>query len=619
MEELYSISTIRYNWNTEGFVKTKDYGEYKIFVPNNTGALNISLFDSSNPNDEVKLSKELEEIANHYFANLNNSDVARVVQYIYLYQLFKLNDISYSYNKPSAKDKSGLLVDDARFVLTKIKNLTDKDLTKFSHDVAKFNYYQYVKPYRIKKRWERWEVEYEDSTKLHAEKNGIPVDEYILTAGYTQMYEKARENMSQYIEDWFKEEDGTLIADLEKKMTVFNDILDLQNEVKRINPSEFDKLCQIISFPNGRYYKKDSLIFIKANNINMKAGKIQQYYAFLGIDLETVKNNYVMSLQNDSCRWIKTPKVVVTSNTFRNYDTAYATDCYNLLSGPTGGHKMSVEETTQPVDSTENPVPKDSKLLVKRRPQVDRRQDVAGGKSASEAAMLPFNGGQPKIDRRGLARIEPFKHSIPKTEFDPIDIQKEKERRKLSASEAVVLWQDDAMKAKSRDAAFYCFTQATSAYSQKIGKINTNNDKSTKIKKGIWDELKKQEIVEDNKKNLNKNISDIDKLFRQKIEDATNEQERTELKNDYSRYNNWIVTINKHSRKIDNGPQSFDKTLNMQEKIALFLEKTMENIEKYPNECPSCKTIKEETINNANRIIEQRIKRREELKRKNKL
>jgi len=602
-KEFESITTIRYNWNTDGFIKTKDFGDYRIYAPDNTGALNISLFDSSSPNDEIKLSEELERIANHYFANLNNSDVVRVVQYIFLYQLFKLNDISYSYRKSPAKDKSDLLVDDARFVLNKIKNMTDNDLAGFSGDVAKFIYYQYTKPRIIKKRWEKWEAEYEDLTQQYAEKDAMDVEEYKQTMEYEQKYKKARQDMSQYMEEWFKEEDKTLIADVEKDLPTLSDILELQNEIKSINPTEFDKLCQVISFPNGAYYREDSLIFIKANNINMKARKVQQYYEFLGIDLETVKNNYVKNLQNDSCRWIKTPKIVVTSNTFRNYDTIYATNKYNILCGPTGGHRIGISETSvKQVEASEKP----------------RTIEQVFNNNSPNAGLAKNNKSdkvQVQNNRRGLASLEAFKYPEKMTQYgSPVDKRKLMERRNMGAVQATIRWGEDGVRSISKGSvedAYGNMQQGGESMSQIIKEIYIPKDESNRIKNILMSQKIEQEkeahrkkAIGGNKENFEKNFSEIESSFRKRIGTARDKKEHDQLTGKYAEFDRLRTKINGYNNKVNTGDT--ERILITQSKQAKAVQEFTKTIKELGVDCSDCERDAQEMIKQADDIMRER-------------
>lgn len=554
-----TIGTVRFNWNTRGLINMKDFGRYKIYVRNNTGALHISLFDHTDPNAETGLSAHLEEMANQYFANLNNSDVARVAQYIFLYQLFRLHDISYAYAIPPVKDKSDLLVKDARSVLTKLKNLTDKDISRFAGDVARFSYYHLVKPYRIGKRWEKWEADYADSTG--------------------KQREKARLEMTQYLREWFQEEDAYLVADTEREQAISGVIKELQKVIRETDPSGFDKLCRIISFPNGNYYTADSMILERANHINRLVRKIQKYNEFLGIDLEKIKDNYVMNLQDDSSRWFKTPKVVITANTFRNYETAYATDRYNLLGGPTGGHSVKGADIEV------------RQVTAAEKPQVKERVFTGTGKT------------------RGLAGIEAFQHAEVTYEYKHADKKKEAERRKLPALDAALLWSNDAVTSSSKDEAYYNMVQTNLAMSQDVGKMdfkNSNVSESDKIDRAIRSQLEKHQReaswinnVEGNKTEFQDFFTEMDSFFRQKMKNAPDEQTYKELVHDYSEFNRIQERIHNTHIRMKSFSKKARQMLDIQERMSAGVANFATGMAaKYKEECPDCETM----VRNANKL-----------------
>jgi hypothetical protein len=76
--------TVTYNWNTIGVGYKEMIGAYPVFALNRTGALAVSYIAE----DDLRLSGQ-EERAYRYFAQLNNPDLARVVQYAALYQIFR--------------------------------------------------------------------------------------------------------------------------------------------------------------------------------------------------------------------------------------------------------------------------------------------------------------------------------------------------------------------------------------------------------------------------------------------------------------------------------------------------------------------------------------------------
>lgn len=106
MRELYiqeEIDSILFNWNTAGLGYTAEVGPYEVFALNRTGALPLTYgFDSD-------LAAAYEEVAYDYFAQLSNPDLARVVQYTALYQIFDRFGISTQAGAPQGSLQPGYL------------------------------------------------------------------------------------------------------------------------------------------------------------------------------------------------------------------------------------------------------------------------------------------------------------------------------------------------------------------------------------------------------------------------------------------------------------------------------------------------------------------------------
>ena len=90
------LSELVYNWNTAGAMYAIDRDGYTIYTLGRTGSLPVSYFNSQERSQSI--GYRYENQAYHYFSTLGNTDLARVVQYTALYQLFIDNNISYSGN-----------------------------------------------------------------------------------------------------------------------------------------------------------------------------------------------------------------------------------------------------------------------------------------------------------------------------------------------------------------------------------------------------------------------------------------------------------------------------------------------------------------------------------------
>ena len=93
------VSELTYNWNTEGVGYIVEDSEYSVYALNRTGSLPVSYI----PGDATQTSEQdpvyqAEQNAYNFFSTLSNPDLAKVVQYAAMYQIFQNFDIHLLYN-----------------------------------------------------------------------------------------------------------------------------------------------------------------------------------------------------------------------------------------------------------------------------------------------------------------------------------------------------------------------------------------------------------------------------------------------------------------------------------------------------------------------------------------
>ena len=102
---------VTFNWNTKGAAYLISYDDYEVTALNRTGALPVSYFPEGDIDEySEKQAKKMEEIAYDYFANQNDPNLIRVVQYAALYQIFSNYGVgcysSYQYNISKHTDRT---------------------------------------------------------------------------------------------------------------------------------------------------------------------------------------------------------------------------------------------------------------------------------------------------------------------------------------------------------------------------------------------------------------------------------------------------------------------------------------------------------------------------------
>ncbi|MEG2337194.1 MAG: hypothetical protein RSC04_05595, partial [Bacteroidales bacterium] len=281
-----------YNWNTENAMYAIDLPVYTIYTLNRTGALPVSYFNSQSSG--VSIGSSYERRAYQYFATLNNTDLARVVQYTALYQLFIDNQVAYSGRTYSAypANKPYLLQKSVRKLLENIKQLNLEQLGAMADSIAKNRFESYQKE-QILQQMASYEAR----------------DHYSYTND-----DKTR-NFNQ--------------VHRENKQQIEQDLRGIKASLEAEEATEFTALCKYLAYPRGERLTYSAKVYARIS----LARRIQQFIQeigkpnmiYLGIDLKEVKNFYVAQLSHSAARYLKTPSVIITFNDFLT----------------TGGHNLS--------------------------------------------------------------------------------------------------------------------------------------------------------------------------------------------------------------------------------------------------------------------------------------
>jgi hypothetical protein len=286
------LSELVYNWNTANTMYAIDLPEYTIYTLNRTGALPVSYFRSQNSGNSV--GAQYERQAGNYFARVGNTDIARVVQYVALYQLFMDNGVTYKgklLQSSFPSQKPYLLSKPCKDLMDILKNLTDSQIDAISDSLASLHFVAYVEE-QVNKQLRQNEREY----------NFTYTDEHL-----KDIYR----NVNQ-----------------DEKRSMVEEFRGVRSMLKGLSEEEYTKLVRYLAYPRGttinsRETYNRMLQAQKVNNLLRHVGK--NNLPLLGIDLAKVRDYFVGSLRNSGGRYLKTPSVIVT---------------YNDLN-TTGGHNIS--------------------------------------------------------------------------------------------------------------------------------------------------------------------------------------------------------------------------------------------------------------------------------------
>ena len=296
------LNELVYNWNTAGAMYAIDREGYTIYTLGRTGSLPVSYFNSQERSQSIGYRYESQ--AYHYFATLGNTDLARVVQYTALYQLFIDNNISYSGNTyPSfPKNKPFLLYKPTVELLDKIRQLSDEELGLLSDSLSQRSFVRFQKE---------------------------EVDKHL------------RENEQRHNISYSKENIDAIYSNVHRdtKAGIGRSLQEVKNTLCCLSEEQYKQLARYLSYPRGvKIHDRESYnTMLRGRRVNMLMREVGKNNLDLlsrpdgsnifkdGMDLKDVKNWFAANLKGNAGRYMKTSSLIIT----------YA----DLLT--TGGHNLS--------------------------------------------------------------------------------------------------------------------------------------------------------------------------------------------------------------------------------------------------------------------------------------
>ena len=285
------LNELVYNWNTAGAMYAIDREGYTIYTLGRTGSLPVSYFNSQERSESI--GYRYENQAYHYFATLGNTDLARVVQYTALYQLFIDNNISYSGNTyPSfPKNKPFLLYKPSKDLLDKIRQLDGEEIGLLADSLSQRSFKSYQKE-RVDKR-----------LRENEQKHNISYSEEQIDVIYQNVHRDTKAGIGRSIQE-------------------------VKSMLGGLSEEQFKQLARFLSYPRGvkirdRESYNTMLRGRRVNQLMREVGK--NNLDLLGIDLKDVKNWFAANLKGNAGRYMKTSSLIIT----------YA----DMLT--TGGHNLS--------------------------------------------------------------------------------------------------------------------------------------------------------------------------------------------------------------------------------------------------------------------------------------
>ncbi len=285
------LNELVYNWNTANVMYAIDLEDITIYTLNRTGSLPVSYFNSQERS--VSIGRKYENQAYHYFATIGNTDLARVVQYTALYQLFIDNEITYSGDVYTAypRNKAYLLQKPAANLMHIFKNLTNENIDYLSDTLSKIKFADYQRE---------------------------------------KVLEQIQSNEQKYNYIHTEDQKENIFKDVNRntKQQISSEFTQVRSMLSSLSEENFQKLARYVSYPRGTPIRnmEDYYIMLKGKQLNKLAWHIgKNYFYLLGVDLNDIKNYYVNNLASSSGKYVKTPSVIITYN--------------DMLT--TGGHNLS--------------------------------------------------------------------------------------------------------------------------------------------------------------------------------------------------------------------------------------------------------------------------------------
>lgn len=272
------LNELVYNWNTAGAMYAIDREGYTIYTLGRTGSLPVSYFNSQERSQSIGYRYESQ--AYHYFATLGNTDLARVVQYTALYQLFIDNNISYSGDTYTSfpKNKPFLLYKPTVELLDKIRRLSDEEIGLLADSLSQRSFRHFQKE------------QIDKQLKENEQKRNISYSEENIDAIYRNVHR-------------------------DTKAGIGKSILEVKNMLCGLSEEQYKQLARYLSYPRGvKIHDRESYnTMLRGRRVNMLMREVgKNNLDLLGMDLKDVKNWYAANLKGNAGRYMKTSSLIIT-------------------------------------------------------------------------------------------------------------------------------------------------------------------------------------------------------------------------------------------------------------------------------------------------------------------
>lgn len=367
------ISQLVYNWNTANTMYAIDQPAHTIYTLNRTGALPVSYFNSQERSESV--GSVYERQASNYFAHCCNTDLARVVQYTALYQLFMDNGIHYKGKLiPSTfpQNKPYLLAKPCLELLDKLKSLSDVQIDKICDTLAQIHFKAY---------------------------------------GEKEVREQLRQNEKNYNFTYSEDHQKEIYRSVnqQQKQYMVNEFSSVRTLLNGLSLEKYDKLIRYLSYPRGTLINNQERYnrMLQAQKVNQLLRAIgKNNLPLLGYNLSKVRDYYVANLSNSGSRYLKTPSVIITYNDMLTTGGHNISSKISRVSSTTNYKSQSSGSTSKPTPST-SPTPAKMNTPASSPPPSTANKGTNAVKSGSTTKAPATNSNATSGSSRSRTSVIP--------------------------------------------------------------------------------------------------------------------------------------------------------------------------------------------------------------------
>jgi hypothetical protein len=288
IRDVINTNTLTFNWNTKGVGYALDYGDYEVYCTNRTGSLPVTYIPEGLKTFDKSSVDKCEKRAYDYFSDLGNPDLARVVQYASLYQIFSRYQVTASAPTYPTNDETV----PTNYILDSVASVSYSP-----------GFYGGDAP--------------ASSLKAHA----VDLIRKIKTGDESFFKQVVNRALSGRL---------SKLAGLEDRLTAFLFSLQdrLESYLSLFDSSPEDQFANVLV--NMREFKaEDNIDQLKRLAAGEFLKSVKPFWAYILSDqnAESIRDEYVNNWNGFYSRWIKTPSVVVS---WDNKDSAQWVGGHNL-------------------------------------------------------------------------------------------------------------------------------------------------------------------------------------------------------------------------------------------------------------------------------------------------